>query len=303
MKSDFIWMNGELVPFQEAQIHVLNPTLHYGLGGFEGIRAYQTDSGPAVFRLQEHMARFLETAHIAGVQNFPFTLEELLEAVLATIRANQLKSCYVRPLFYMSGPLGINPDTWAPAVAIAAWEWGPYLGEEALDFGIHLMVSSFTRHHVNVTMTKAKISGNYVNSAFAKSLAVRSGYDEAVLLDPEGYVAECSGENIFIVRRGTLYTPPLSAVLEGLTRDSIFTLAADRDLTVLEEAVSRDQLYTADEVFICGTAAEVVPVREIDHRRIADGSRGPITTLLQEDFYRTARGNGPRSQEWLTYLG
>jgi branched-chain amino acid aminotransferase len=302
MKAEFIWMDGEIVPYQQARVHVLTPTLHYGLGAFEGIRAYQTPSGPGIFRLPEHLIRFLESAHIAGVRDFPYTSEELRAATLETIRANQLESCYIRPLLYMSGPLGINPDTWTPRVSIAAWEWGPYLGEEASLTGIHLMTSSFTRHHVNITMTKAKISGNYINSAYAKSLAVRSGFDEAVLLDPEGYVAECSGENIFLVKNGVLYTPPPAAVLEGITRDSLITLAEDLEIETRESPLTRDQFYAADEVFICGTAAEVVPVREMDHRLIAGGQRGPITEQLQDLYHKTAAGQGPRSQEWLTIV-
>ena len=302
MKADYIWMNGEIVPYQDAQVHVLTPTLHYGLGAFEGIRAYRTPEGPGVFRLPEHLERFLQSAHIAGIRDFPYTVEDLQTATLETIRANQLKSCYIRPLLYMSGPLGINPDTWTPKVSIAAWEWGPYLGEEAGEKGIHLMTSSFTRHHVNITLTKAKISGNYINSAYAKALAVRSGYDEAVLLDPEGYVAECSGENIFLVKNERLFTPPLAAVLEGLTRDSLITLAGDLDLEIQEAPLTRDQFYAADEVFICGTAAEVVPVREMDHRRIGDGQRGPITEQLQRLYHQTASGQGSRSNDWLTIV-
>lgn len=302
MKANYIWMNGEMVSYQDAQVHVLTPTLHYGLGAFEGIRCYGTPDGPAVFRLQDHLQRFLKSARIAGIEQFPYSLKELEEAILETIQVNQLESCYIRPLLYMDGPLGINPDTWTPRVSIAAWEWGPYLGQEALEQGIHLMVSSFTRHHVNIALTKAKISGNYVNSAYAKSLAVRSGYDEAVLLDPEGYVAECSGENIFLIQDEVLYTPPLGPVLEGITRESLITLAEERGLPTREERLTRDQFYAADEVLICGTAAEVVPVQKMDHRIIGNGRPGPVTRFLQESYARNTQGNGSYSENWLTYL-
>lgn len=302
MKADVIWMDGELVPFEEALVHVLTPTLHYGLGIFEGIRAYQTEQGSAVFRLRDHMERFKKSAHIAGIREFPYTVEELCQATKNTIRANHLTECYIRPLLYMTGPLGINPDEWCPSISIAAWAWGPYLGEKATTEGIHLMVSSFTRHHVNVMMTKAKVSGNYVNSAYAKSLAVRSGFDEALLLDAQGYVAECSGENIFMVADDVVYTPPLAPVLDGITRQSILTLAQDQGIRTQEEDLTRDQLYIADEVFITGTAAEVVPVREIDHRLIGQGKRGAITEILQKHYHETARGKGPRSAVWLDHI-
>ena len=217
MNSDFIWMDGELVPYDQATVHFITPSLHYGVAVFEGIRCYQTPQGPAVFRLREHLERFLDSIHILGVRDFPYTVEELRLAVHQTIQANHFAECYIRPLMYLQGPMGLDMDKSRPRVGIAVWEWGPYLGEAAREKGIHLMVSSYTRLHPNINMTKSKVSGNYVNSMLVKTLALRSGYDEAVILDPQGYVAECTGENIFIVRRGALWTPPVAAVLEGLT--------------------------------------------------------------------------------------
>ncbi|MEW6718114.1 MAG: branched-chain amino acid transaminase [Chloroflexota bacterium] len=302
MKSDFIWMDGELVPYQEATVHFITPTLHYGLGVFEGIRCYKTPKGPAVFRLREHFERFLESIHILGIRNLPYTVEQLRQAVHKTIQVNGFQECYIRPLMYLKGPLGLNIDASEPKVGIAAWEWGAYLGEEALQKGVRMMISSFTRLHPNINMTKSKVSGNYVNSMLTKTLALRSGYDEAILLDPNGFVAECTGENLFLVRRGVLYTPPLATVLEGITRASLITLASDLKIPVMEKMLTRDQLYIADEVFVCGTAAEVVPVREMDTRVVGEGKRGPITEALQNAFYAVIRGKGERSEEWLDYV-
>jgi branched-chain amino acid aminotransferase len=302
MKSDLIWMDGELIPYDQATVHFITPTLHYGLGVFEGIRCYETPKGPAVFRLREHLERFLDSIHILGVRDFPYTVDELREAVHQTIRANGFSECYIRPLMYLQGPMGLDMDRSKPRVGIAVWEWGPYLGEAAQQTGVHLMVSSFTRLHPNINMTKSKVAGNYVNSMLVKTLALRSGFDEAVILDPQGYVAECTGENIFMVRKGVLYTPPLGAVLEGLTRDSIITLARDMGIPFQEAMITRDQLYIADEIFISGTAAGVVSVRMVDHRQIGNGKPGPVAGKLCDAINENIRGKGAHSKEWLDYV-
>ena len=300
MKSEMVWMDGEMVPYDQATVQFLTPTLHYGMGVFEGIRCYQTPRGPAVFRLHEHLQRFLSSIHILGVQDFPYTVKDLRNAVHDTVQANGYDECYIRPLMYLEGPMGLNMDKSRPRVGIAAWEWGPYLGEGAEENGVRMMVSSFTRLHPNINMTKAKVSGNYVNSMLVKTLALRSGYDEAVILDPEGFVSECTGENIFIVAEGKLKTPPLALVLDGITRDSIITLAGEMNIPFEEDLLTRDQLYIADEVFICGTAAEVVPVIEIDTRKVGCGKIGPVTERLKKAFFENARGLGVHS-EWLDY--
>lgn len=302
MKSGFIWMDGELVPYEQATVHFITPTLHYGVGVFEGIRCYQTTKGPAVFRLRDHMQRFIESIHILGVQELPYTVDDLCQATFVTLNENGFTECYIRPLMYLKGPMGMNMDLSKPAVGIAAWEWGPYLGEAAKMTGIHMMVASFTRLHPNIAMTKAKISGNYVNSLMVKTLALRSGFDEAVIIDHQGFVAECTGENLFMVRRGVLYTPPLASVLEGLTRDSILTLARDMGMQVEETTITRDMLYVADEVFITGTAAEMVGVRMIDFRKVGAGRVGPITVKLMKEYSDAVHGEGKRSVEWLDYL-
>jgi branched-chain amino acid aminotransferase len=302
MKSDYIWMDGELVPYEQANVHVINPTLHYGVGIFEGIRCYQTPQGPAIFRLNDHLGRFLDSIHILGVRDFPYSLDEMQAAVLQTVQANGFGECYIRPLMYLKGPMGMNMDLSHPGLAIAAWEWGPYLGEESRRTGIHMMVSSLTRLHPNVNMTKAKITGNYVNSLLVKTLALRSGYDEAVILDSEGFVAECSGENLFMLREQVLYTPPRATVLEGITRDSVLALAADLGIPVQEELLTRDQLYIAEEVFITGTAAELVPVRMIDYRQVGRGRPGPVYQALLEAYLANVHGQGAHSHEWLEYV-
>lgn len=302
MKSDFIWMDGELVPYEDATVHLITPTLHYGIGVFEGIRCYKTPQGPAVFRLRDHLERFLDSIHILGIGDFPYNVEDIRKAVHQTIQANGFSECYIRPLMYMQGPMGLNMDKSVPRLGVATWEWGPYLGAEAEKGGIHMMISSFTRLHPNINLTKSKVVGNYVNSMLVKTLALRSGYDEAAILDPAGFVAECTGENLFMVRNGVICTPPKATVLEGITRDTVFTLAMDFDIPVVEEMITRDQLYIADEVFITGTAAELVGVRMIDHRQIGKGVVGPITEMLATAFQENAHGKGAHSTEWLDYV-
>lgn len=302
MKSDFIWMDGEMVPYAQANVHLITPTLHYGPGVFEGIRCYETTLGPAVFRLKEHLERFIDSIHILGVREFPYSVEDLRKGVHETIKVNGFDECYIRPIMYLDGPLGLDMDKSRARVGIATWEWGPYLGETAQREGIHMMVSSFTRLHPNINMTKAKISGNYVNSMIVKTQALRSGYEEAVILDPQGFVAECTGENIFMVSDGIIYTPASATVLEGITRDTIFTLAKLRNYEIKEQMLTRDQLYIADEVFIAGTAAEIVGVRMIDHRKVGEGVVGPITEALLLDYKDTVHGRGTQSNEWLDYV-
>jgi branched-chain amino acid aminotransferase len=297
-----IWMDGTFVDWDKAQVHVLSHTLHYGLGVFEGIRCYNTVHGPAIFRLQEHLERLYASAHIAGMR-IPFAKDELSQAVMATVKANEVQECYIRPLVYLGyGEMGINNRHNPVNVAIAVWPWGAYLGEGALAEGIRVCVSSFTRHHVNVMMTKAKIVGNYANSQLAKMEAINAGYDEAILLDVQGNVAEGSGENIFIVRRGELKTPPLTAILEGITRNSLIDLARYLGLQVQESIFSRDELYIADEAFFTGTAAELTPIREVDHRTIGSGRPGPLTHKLQQAFFRVVQGKDDTFKEWLTYI-
>lgn len=303
MESKYIWMNGELVEFEKATIHFLTPALHYGVGVFEGIRCYATPHGPAVFRLQEHVRRLINSVKVMGFRDFPYSVQELVEAVRLTVSVNGFDECYIRPLVYLTdGGWNLTVDAGKPGVGIAVWEWKNYLGAEALEKGIHANITSFTRHHPNVSMTKAKITGNYANSVLAKTESMRLGFDEAIMLDPQGYVAECTGENLYLVRDGKIYTPPTAPVLEGITRDTVSTLANDLGYPVIETPVSRDQLYIADEVFVCGTAAECVALCEIDFRIIGDGSMGSITREIQQAFQAAVRGRHPRSAEWLDYV-
>jgi branched-chain amino acid aminotransferase len=297
-----IWMDGTFVDWDKAQVHVLSHTLHYGMGVFEGIRCYDTTRGPAIFRLQEHLDRLYHSALIGGFK-IPFPKDEIWQAIIDTVKINHVRACYIRPLVYLGyGEMGINNRHNPVNVAIAVWPWGAYLGEDALAEGIRVCVSSFTRHHVNVMMTKAKIVGNYANSQLAKMEAVNSGYDEAIILDVQGNVAEGSGENIFIVRYGELRTPPLTAILEGITRNSLIDLARHLGLTVHETILSRDELYIADEAFFTGTAAELTPIREVDNRTIGKGRPGPITHQLQQAFFRVVQGKDDTFKEWLTYI-
>jgi len=294
-----IWMDGRLVPWKEASVHVLTHSLHYGLAVFEGIRCYEGKQGSAVFRLREHIERLFASAHISGIE-IPYSPKEIEQAVCETIRNNALQSCYVRPLVFIGhGEMGLYVTANPVRVSIAAWPWGTYLGEEGLSKGIRVKVASFARHHVNVSLTRAKVSGYYVNSQLAKREVKRAGYDEALLLDTDGYVAEGPGENVFIVRRGVLKTPPLTAVLEGITRDTIISLATELNIPVVQERLTRDDLYIADEAFFTGTAAEVTPIREIDDRRIGSGRPGPISQRLQTAFFSVVRGAGGHT-DWLT---
>jgi branched-chain amino acid aminotransferase len=303
MESKYIWMNGELVEFEKATLHFLTPALHYGQGVFEGIRCYATERGPAVFRLREHLERLINSALLFGFRELPYGVEELTEATRLTISANNFEECYIRPLIYLTGGgWNLNVDSGKAGVGIAVWEWANYLGAEAMEKGIRANVSTFTRHHPNVMLTKAKVTGNYANSTLAKTESVRLGFDEAIMLDPQGYVAECTGENIFVVRDGKIYTPPTMAILEGITRDSLITIAGDLGLEVIEQPISRDQLYLADEVFVSGTAAECIALREIDFRVIGPGTTGPITRLMQRSFHDAIHGRHPRSAEWLAYV-
>lgn len=298
-----IWMDGQLIDWRAAQVHVLTHTLHYGCGAFEGVRAYKTDKGTAIFRLQEHTERLMNSAKILRMK-LPFSADALNEAQKEVIRANKLESCYIRPLVWIgSEGLGVSPKANSIHAMVAAWAWGAYLGEEGMKRGIRVKTSSYTRHHVNVTMTQAKTVSNYTNSILAVLEAQEDGYEEAILLDPAGFVSEGSGENLFLVKNGVVYTPDLSAgALNGITRNTVLHICKDLGLDVVQKRITRDECYIADELFFTGTAAEVTPIREYDRVQIGEGSRGPVTTRIQNAFFDIVSGRNPQYAHWLTLV-
>jgi branched-chain amino acid aminotransferase len=298
-RDGVIWLDGEMVPWREAKTHVLTHTLHYGMGVFEGVRAYHAEQGTAIFRLQEHTDRLFRSAHILNMP-MPFDRDTLNKAQKAAVRENNLDSAYIRPMcFYGSEGMGLRADNLKVHCMVAAWEWGAYLGAENMEKGIRIRVSSFTRHHVNITMCRAKANGNYMNSMLALQEALHDGYDEALLLDAEGYVMEGSGENIFIIRDGVIYTPDLTSALDGITRKTVIELAQEMGYQVVEKRITRDEVYIADEAFFTGTAAEVTPIREVDNRAIGSGTRGPITERLQKTYFDLVHGRLDSHQDWL----
>jgi len=301
-RDGLIWFDGQMVDWRSATTHVLTHTLHYGMGVFEGVRAYKTDKGTAIFRLQEHTKRLLNSAKILRM-NVPWSASELNAAQCAAVRENKLESAYMRPMcFYGAEGMGLRADNLQVHAIVAAWTWGSYLGAENMERGIRVRTSSFTRHHVNITMCKAKANGNYMNSMLALREALQDGYDEAMLLDAEGFVAEGSGENIFIIRDGIIYTPDLTSALDGITRQTIFTLATELGYKIVEKRITRDEVYIADEAFFTGTAAEVTPIREVDNRPIGTSSRGPITERLQTLYFDVVHGRSPAHLGWLTLV-
>lgn len=303
LKTEKIWFDGELIPWEDAKVHVLTHALHYGTAYFEGIRCYElADGRSAIFRLAEHMRRLADSGKILGFP-MPFSEAEVCRAAIDVVRANHLKQCYIRPLAFVGlGELGLYAPNNPVSVCMAVWPWGAYLGDEGLQKGIRAKVSSYTRHHVNVMMTKSKGAGNYINSVLAKHEVKKAGYDEAIMLDAEGYVSEASGENIFMVRDRRIKTTPLTSILPGITRDSIITLARAKGYEVVEERFTRDELYSADEAFFTGTAAELTPIREVDDRKIGAGCRGPITEDIQKTFFDVIKGKNPKYERWLSYV-
>jgi branched-chain amino acid aminotransferase len=301
-RDGFIWYDGKLVPWREATTHVLTHSLHYGLSVFEGVRAYKTAKGTAIFRLAEHTQRLINSGKIY-LMNLPYTKAQLMEAQLEVVRANKLESCYLRPIaFYGSEKMGISTRGSTVHVAIAAWPWGAYLGEEGLEKGIRVKTSSYARHHVNVTMPRAKVATTYANSILANLEATQDGYDEALLLDTQGFVAEGSGENLFIVRVGKSYEPEIASALTGITRDSIINIAREFGCEVTPRRLTRDDIYIADEAFFTGTAAEVTPIRELDNRTIGEGKRGPLTAQIQARFFDVVNGRAPEYEHWLSFI-
>lgn len=296
-----IWLDGKLINWQDAQFHLLTHAIHYGSSVFEGVRAYEIQGGKgAVFRLEEHVRRLFDSAHILEM-TIPYSREQVSNAIVETLKANDLKAAYIRPIAFMgAGDMGLFVKNNPIHMAVAAWVWGTYLGDEGVANGIRVRVSSFQRMHVNTHMTKSKAGGNYINSILAKREAVRDGYDEALMLDTDGYVSEASGENIFILRHGKLKTPPLTSTLEGITRDSVMEVAKARGIEVIEERFTRDELYIADEIFLCGTAAEITPVREVDGRKIGEGRPGDVTKAIREDYFKAVEGKDPKYSKWLT---
>lgn len=302
LHSDCMWIDGELVPLAEATVHILNPTLHYGPGVFEGIRCYETARGPALFRLEAHLKRFLQAVQRLGVQDLPQGLVDLRRAAHVTVQANNLSSCYVRPVLYFTGAMGLDLDSYRPSVAVAAWKWDGLTGEVKHETGVRVMVTSLAQTRRNADPSEGSVTNHYANTIMAKATARRAGFDEAILLDDEGRVAQCTGENLFIAHDGVLYTPPRPGTLEDVARDTVVTLATDLGYTVIEERLSRDQLLAADEAFLCSTATEVVPVREIDSRLLSEGRIGPLTRAIQHLYFNTVRGLGRRSRGWLEYV-
>ncbi len=301
-KAEKIWFDGKLVPWDEANVHVLTHTLHYGVAAFEGIRCYKCkDGSSAIFRLEEHVDRLFHSAKVVEME-IPFSRKEISDAIIETLKVNKLDQGYIRPLVFIGdGAMGVHPGENPIRVMIATWPWGAYLGEEALKNGIRVKTSSFNRHHVNVMMTKAKVAGNYVNSVLAKREAVADGYNEALMLDVDGYVAEATGENIFIIRNSKLKTPPLGPILGGITRDTLITIVRDMGYEVTEQRFTRDEIYMADEAFFCGTAAEVTPIREVDRRTIGAGKAGPASLLFQSEYFKVVHGENLKYAGWLTH--
>ncbi|QLQ26093.1 MAG: branched-chain amino acid transaminase [Dechloromonas sp.] len=301
-RDGFIWQDGKLVPWREATTHVLTHSLHYGMSVFEGVRAYRTERGTAIFRLEDHTDRLFNSAHIFQMA-MPYDKATINDAHKEVLRANDLEAGYLRPIaFYGSEKMGVSPKGARVHVVIAAWPWGAYLGEEGLERGIRVKVSSYTRHHVNISMVRAKASGHYINSILANNEVTNEGYDEAMLLDPEGYVAEGAGENLFIVKKGRLYTPDLTSCLEGITRATVLQIAEELGLSVQEKRITRDEVYCCDEAFFTGTAAEVTPIRELDGRQIGIGRRGPVTAEIQARYFDVVNGRSAQHDNWLAYI-